>query len=171
MCYFIFCHAVCNRSICPLFINFINNLTSFIFQLNNMSHRLSMNSSFSSTSSNRLCSNISRPPSGCRTPTVSFRTSSRLSARVSPRPSPRPSPRLRRSHSYCSRRSSWKSKKGKDEERAKLVKQNSNNEERDDESDFCDFDEDGDDEVFKPALSHPILKTPENAAKRYGRKS
>jgi len=137
------------------------------FQLNNVSHRLSSLNSSLSSSSNRVSCAGSRPSSGCRTPTVSFRTSSRMSARVSPRPSPRPSPRLWRSHSYGSHRNSWKSRRAKEGDRAKLVKQSSHNDDREEDSDICDFDDEDDDEVFKPNSSHPILKTSEHVPKRY----
>ncbi|KAL4240739.1 Voltage-dependent T-type calcium channel subunit alpha-1G [Mactra antiquata] len=132
-----------------------NSLTVEIPTLNNATQRLSHNSSLS-LSSNRLSCNLSRA-SSCRTPTVSFRTSSRMSARVSPRPSPRPSPRLWRSFSYGSRRNSWKLKRPKEGDKAKLMNGESNNETGEDDVDFGDYDEDEDDEVFKPT-SQPILK-------------
>ncbi|XP_053393144.1 voltage-dependent T-type calcium channel subunit alpha-1G-like isoform X2 [Mercenaria mercenaria] len=139
-----------------------NSLTVEIPTLNNVAQRLSLNSSLS-LSSNRLSCNLSRA-SSCRTPTVSFRTSSRMSARVSPRPSPRPSPRLWRSLSYGSRRNSWKMKRTREGDKAKLMKTGSNNDNCDDDEYFCDYDEDEDDEVFKPA-SQPILKPNGSALK------
>lgn len=78
-----------------------------------------------------------------------------MSARVSPRPSPRPSPKLWRSMSYGSRRNSWKLKKAKDGDKARLMRQTSNAE--DDEEFFYDYDEDEDDEVFQPS-SNPTLR-------------
>ncbi|WAQ95507.1 CAC1H-like protein [Mya arenaria] len=134
----------------------MSSLTVEISTLNNTAQRLSCNSSLS-TSSNRLCCNLSRA-SSCRTPTVSFRTSPKMS-RVSPRPSPRPSPRLWRSHSYGSRRNSWKLKRTKDGDKAKLVEPGTKQEDNDDDVDFGDYDEEEDDEVFKPTTSQPILKT------------
>lgn len=83
-----------------------------------------------------------------------------MSAKVSPKPSPRPSPRLWRSHSYGSRRNSWKFKRTKDGQgdRAKLVDTIPNNTDYDDDDGMYDYDDDDDDdEVFKP-YSQPMLK-------------
>ncbi|KAH3871517.1 hypothetical protein DPMN_034720 [Dreissena polymorpha] len=137
--------------------NEINVMNADNATLNNANNRLSINKSLS-TSSHRMPCSLSRA-SSCRTPTVSFKTTSPKSPRASPRLSPRPSPRLWRSQSYGSRRNSWKLKRErKDGDKEKLVENGQKNDDCDDGEGMCDYDDDDDDEVFKPATSHPILK-------------